>query len=37
MMNELKTLVDAIRYFSDDQVCIDTVTGMRWSMNHADF
>ena len=30
MMNELKTLVDAIRYFSDEQVCIDTVAGMRW-------
>ena len=29
-MNELKTLVDAIRYFSDEQVCIDTVAGMRW-------
>lgn len=30
MKNELKTLVDAIRYFSDEQVCIDTVAGMRW-------
>jgi len=30
MKNDLKTLVDAIRYFSDDQVCIDTVAQMRW-------
>src|SRR5665213_2729606 len=30
MTNELKTLSDAIRYFSDEQVCIDTVAGMRW-------
>jgi transposase-like protein len=30
MKNELKTLSDAIRYFSDEQVCIDTVAGMRW-------
>ena len=30
MENELKTLSDAIRYFSDEQVCIDTVAAMRW-------
>src|ERR1039458_4531125 len=30
MKNELKTLSDAIRYFDDEQVCIDTVAGMRW-------
>jgi transposase-like protein len=30
MENQLKTLSDAIRYFSDEQVCIDTVAGMRW-------
>jgi transposase-like protein len=30
MTNELKTLSDAIRYFADEQVCIDTVAGMRW-------
>jgi transposase-like protein len=30
MMNELKTLTDAIRYFSDEQVCIDTVAAMRF-------
>ncbi len=30
MKNELKTLADAIRYFADEQVCIDTVAGMRW-------
>ena len=30
MINELKTLSDAIRYFSDEQVCIDTVAAMRW-------
>jgi transposase-like protein len=30
MKNELKTLVDAIRYFADEQICIDTVAGMRW-------
>ena len=30
MENEVKTLADAIRYFSDEQVCIDTVAGMRW-------
>jgi transposase-like protein len=31
MKNELKTLQDAIRYFSDEQVCIDTVAAMRFS------
>jgi transposase-like protein len=30
MKNELKTLQDAIRYFSDEQVCIDTVASMRF-------
>jgi transposase-like protein len=30
MKNELVTLADAIRYFTDEQVCIDTVAGMRW-------
>jgi len=30
MNNELKTLTDAIRYFADEQVCIDTVASMRW-------
>lgn len=30
MKNEVKTLSDAIRYFSDEQVCIDTVAAMRW-------
>ncbi len=30
MKNEVKTLSDAIRYFSDEQVCIDTVAGLRW-------
>ena len=30
MTNELKTLSDAIRYFADDQVCIDIVAEMRW-------
>jgi len=30
MANELKTLADAIRYFADEQVCIDTVAAMRW-------
>jgi transposase-like protein len=30
MKNELKTLPDAIRYFSDEQVCINTVAAMRW-------
>jgi transposase-like protein len=26
----MKTLIEAIRYFSDPQVCIDTVSAMRW-------
>ena len=30
MANELKSLSDAIRYFANDQVCIDTVASMRW-------
>lgn len=30
MANEVKTLADAIRYFSDEQVCIDTVAGLKW-------
>jgi transposase-like protein len=30
MRNEVKTLADAIRYFSDEQTCIDTVAFMRW-------
>jgi transposase-like protein len=30
MKQELKTLADAIRYFSDEQVCIDTVAALRW-------
>jgi transposase-like protein len=30
MKNEVKTLADAIRYFSDEQTCIDTVAFMRW-------
>ena len=30
MKNEVKTLSDAIRYFGDEQVCIDTVAQMRW-------
>jgi transposase-like protein len=30
MKNEVKTLSDAIRYFADEQVCIDTVAAMRW-------
>jgi transposase-like protein len=30
MKNEVKTLADAIRYFSNEQVCIDTVAFMRW-------
>ena len=30
MKNELKTLSDAIRYFADEQVCIDTVAAMRF-------
>jgi transposase-like protein len=30
MNNEVKTLSDAIRYFADEQVCIDIVSMMRW-------
>jgi transposase-like protein len=30
MENEVKSLADAIRYFSDEQVCIDTVAALRW-------
>jgi transposase-like protein len=30
MKNEVKTLTDAIRYFADEQTCIDTVASMRW-------
>src|SRR5580692_4119859 len=26
-----KSLLEAIQYFSDEQVCIDTVAGMRWA------
>ncbi len=29
-MNHLKTLQQAIQYFSDEQVCIDAVASMRW-------
>src|SRR5438270_5228597 len=29
-MKDIKTLQQAIRYFSDEQVCIDTVAAMRW-------
>ncbi len=31
MENQVKTLTDAIRYFSDEQVCIDTVADMKWT------
>src|ERR1035438_6787805 len=30
MNNQVKTLSDAIRYFADEQVCIDVVSMMRW-------
>lgn len=30
MTNEVKSLADAIRYFADEQICIDTVASMRW-------
>jgi transposase-like protein len=30
MKNEVATLADAIRYFADEQICIDTVAFMRW-------
>jgi len=29
-MESPKTLLEAIQHFSDEQVCIDTVAGMRW-------
>src|SRR3954464_4903421 len=29
-MKDIKTLQQAIRYFSDEQVCINTVAHMRW-------
>lgn len=29
-MKEIKTLTEAIRHFSNDQTCIDTVAQMRW-------
>lgn len=29
-MHSPKTLLEAIKYFSDEQVCIDTVAAMRW-------
>src|SRR5476649_992995 len=29
-MEQIKTLQDAMRYFTDEQVCIDTVAAMRW-------
>lgn len=29
-MDGIKTLIQAIQYFSDEQVCIDTVANMRW-------
>ena len=32
-MEEIKTLIEAIRYFDDPQVCIDTVKKMRWPNN----
>ena len=31
MENPIKNLADAIRYFSDEQVCIDTVVGLKWT------
>jgi len=30
MESQIKTLLQAIQYFSDEQVCIDTVAEMRW-------
>ncbi len=30
MMEEQKTLTEAIRYFSNEQNCIDTIAAMRW-------
>lgn len=29
-MNKPKTLQQAIRYFSDEQVCVDTIAALRW-------
>ena len=29
-MESPRTLLEAIKYFSDEQVCIDTVAAMRW-------
>ena len=29
-MNSPKTLIEAIKYFSDEQTCIDTVAKMKW-------
>src|SRR5665213_2780917 len=34
-MGHPKTLLDAIRYFSDEQVCIDAVALMRWPNGKA--
>lgn len=31
----MKTLVEAIRYFEDEQACIDTVASMRWEDGEA--
>jgi transposase-like protein len=31
MRNDVKTLSDAIRYFADEHVCIDTIAEMRWT------
>ena len=30
MNKDIKTLVDAIKHFADEQVCIDTIADMRW-------
>ena len=30
-MKEPKTLQEAIRYFADEQTCIDTIAGLRWA------
>jgi transposase-like protein len=29
-MTQPKTLQEAVRYFSDDQICIDTIAALRW-------
>jgi transposase-like protein len=34
-MRDLSTLTEAIRYFSDEQACIDTIAGMRWAGGKA--